>query len=137
MKTLEQIKQDQQNELSKLFKEVRLFWAFNNEQLKKGLEEINHEKGEKITHIGSGGYLPKTNVDTFLNGMDKINKEYKAAIKAHKLRPKLIAYELANYESYYTGDITAAMEALGEGYTREEVLKVYRENLKAWQKCNS
>lgn len=137
MKTIQQIKQDEQNALTQLFKEVRLFWAFNNEQLKEGLKDINHQEGEKITSIGSGGYLPKSNVDAFLNGMEKIKKEYKAAIKAHKLRPKLIAYELANHEAYYTGDIQPTLDSLGSDYTAEEVYTVYRATLKEWEKCNA
>ena len=137
MKTIEQIKQDREAAQSELFKQVRLFWAFSNEQLKKGMEEINHQEGEKIVHIGMGGYLPKSNVDTFLNGMEKLNKDYKAAIKAHKLRPKLIAYELANYECYYTGDINPALSALGSEYTYEEVYTVYRATLKEWEQCNA
>ena len=63
--------------------------------------------------IGAGGYLPKGNVDTFINGMEAITKEYKAAIKSNKLRVKLIAYQLANHECYYTGDIEPALYSLG------------------------
>jgi len=84
-----------------------------------------------------GGYLPKSNVDTFLNGMEKLNKDYKAAIKAHKLRPKLIAYELANHEAYYTGDIQPTLDSLGSDYTAEEVYTVYRATLKEWEQCNA
>ena len=42
-------------------------------------------------------------------------------------RIEAIKHELNNYECYYTGDITEALNALGKGYTRAEVLKVYNE----------
>lgn len=136
MKTLQQIKQERESAQSKLFNDVRLFWAFGNKQFEEGLKKINLQESEKVIHIGMGGYLPKNNLDAFLNGMKKLNEEYETAIKAHKLRPKLIAYELANHECYYTGDIQPALDALGSEYTIEEVLPIYKENLKKWQDSN-
>lgn len=137
MKTIQQIKQDRETAQSQLFKQLRLFWAFNDQQLEEGKKSINWQDGEKLVSIGAGGIIPKANIDEFLNGMEKINKEYKAAVKVNKLRHKLIAHELANHECYYTGDIQPALNALGEGYTREEVLIIYRTEFKKWQECNA
>jgi hypothetical protein len=86
------------------------------------------KEGEKYVSMGAGGYLPKTEVENYLNGSKAIDNWYKAEIKANKgARRALIAYELANHEAYYTGDIYETLNALPEGYTRKEVQKVYNE----------
>ena len=42
----------------------------------------------------------------------------------------IIKYELANYESFYTGEIEEAFEVLKQyGFTLEEVKKVYYQEL--------
>ena len=56
---------------------------------------------------------------------DLIINEHKL-INQLKTRKQEIAYELANHEAYYTGDISDTMEALGKDYTEAEVLEVYR-----------
>tara|TARA_B100001167_G_scaffold191010_1_gene159714 strand:+ start:9692 stop:10582 length:891 start_codon:yes stop_codon:yes gene_type:complete len=46
------------------------FFAFNNDQFKKGINKIKEsghlEEGEKVTHITAGLYIPSKNVDAFL-----------------------------------------------------------------------
>jgi len=53
-----------------LIKKYNGFFAFNNDQLKKGyakLKEAGHvEEGEKVTHIKHGLYLPSKNKDAFI-----------------------------------------------------------------------
>ena len=137
MKSIQQLNAQREQKQSKLMQEVRLFWAFSNDQLREGIQKIQLQEGEKLVSIGAGGYLPKGNVDTFINGMEAITKEYKAAIKSNKLRVKLIAYQLANHECYYTGDIEPALYSLGDEFTRDEVITVYRANFKQWQKINA
>lgn len=134
---IQQLNAEREQKQSKLMREVRLFWAFSDKQLEEGIKQINLQQGEKLVSIGAGGYLPKGNVDTFINGMEQIRKEYKAAIKSNKLKQKLIAYQLSNHECYYTGDITPALDSLGSEFTREEVIAVYRKNFKKWQKINA
>jgi hypothetical protein len=134
MKTLQQIKQEQETKVSQLFKEVRLFWAFSNEQFAENKTPL--KEGEKYVSIGHGGYLPKTEVDNFTNGMAAINKWYKEETSTNKkMRRTLIAYELANHEAYYTGDITDTMQTLGKGYTKKEVWKVWHEENKKNQEA--
>jgi hypothetical protein len=137
MKTVQQLNQERETAQTELFKQVRLFWAFSNQQLEEGKKQINYQEGEKLVHIGQGGYMPKANVDTFLNGLETINKAYKEGVKQNKLRPKLIAYQLANHECYYTGDIQPALMALGNDFTEEEVRQVYRKEFKKWAECNA
>lgn len=134
-KTIADIKKEKEEKVSKLMEEVSMFFAFSNEQFSENKTAL--KEGDKYVHIGAGGYLPKSNVDTFLDGMEGINKWYKNEIKGSKLREKNIAYELGNFECYYTGDIQPAVDALGSEYTREEIMVVYKKNYKKWEACNA
>lgn len=128
--TIQDIKKQQEAAHTALFDEVRLFWAFSNEQFSEGLKKINHVKGEKLRSIGAGGYLPSANVDKFVQGMARIKKEYNKAIKdgGKQMRKNAILQALNNYECFYTGEIEEAVEELGKGYTYQEVKEVYDEN---------
>jgi hypothetical protein len=131
MKTnLQKLKATKQKQVDTLLTECHIFFAFSNEQLAQGIEKTKPflSEGEKIVSIGAGGYMPKSNVDKFTNGIEAINKEYKNAIKDNKLRAREILYALNNHECFYSGDIDDALYSLGEGYTYEEVLKVYNDN---------
>lgn len=136
--TIRDIKKQQEAAHTALFEEVRLFWAFSNEQLAEGLKKINHVKGEKLRSIGAGGYLPAENVDKFIKGMARIKKEYNKAIKdgGKEMRKNAILQALNNYECFYTGEIEEAVEELGKGYTYQEVYKVYREKYAEWEAIN-
>jgi len=123
-KTIADLKQEKENKVSALIKSTGAFFAFSNIQFDEGKTPL--KEGDKYVSMGMGMYIPKSNVDEFLNGMESINKDYRAQTSANKkIRYDLIAYELANYECYYTGDITPALECLGRGYTSKEVTKVY------------
>ena len=69
--------------------------------------------------------MPKSNVDAFTSGMKAIDDNFKEAMKDEKARKDHIIYELNNHEAYYTRDITSTLEALGEDFTREEVLQAF------------
>ena len=125
-KTIHELKKEQDAQLETLFKECGLFWAFSVEQFQENKTPL--KEGEKYVSIGAGGYLPKGNAGKLAEGMERIRKEFNAAVKANKgQRRELITYELRNHEAHYTGDISDTLEALGEGYTVKEVRKVYNE----------
>lgn len=130
IKTITDIKKEQEDKISQLFKDCSVFFAFSNEQFEQNKTPL--QEGEKYVSAGAGGYMPKGQVDNYLNGMDAINKWYKAEIKATKgARRANIAYELGNHEAYYTGDVSSTLDALGSDYTRAEVAKVYNEEREA------
>jgi len=124
---LRELNQIQEQKHTDLFNKCGLFFAFSNEQFTENKTPL--KEGEKYVSIGAGGYLPKGNVKMFKDGMKDIKKWYKDEIKAGKaeLRKAKIVYELSNYESYYTGDITDALQALGNDYTEAEVMAIYNE----------
>ena len=105
-----------------------MFFALSNEQF--ATKKTPLQEGENYVSIGAGGYMPKGNVDKYLNGSKEIKKWYKAEMRATKgMRVDNIKYELANHECYYTGEIQDAIDALGKGYTYKEVFKIYSETL--------
>ena len=138
MKTLEQIKKEQKNKYTELFNKVGLFWAFSNEQFAEGARKNPLNENDKYLSVGAGGYIAKSKVDIFVNGMEDIKKWYKKETAENKaIRIKLISYELSNHECYYIGDIQPALDALGSEYTKKEVLKVYKANYQKWAECNA
>lgn len=126
--TIHDIKKQQQEKYDTLLTDCGVFFAFSNEQFAANKTPL--KEGEKYVSIGAGGYMPKGNVDKYLQGSKEIKKWYSATIKATKnARRDNILYELSNHECFYTGDIEDALSALGKGYTRKEVYKVYTEQL--------
>lgn len=108
------------------FTDCGVFWAFSNEQFAAGQARTVLAEGDKLVSIGAGGYMPKSKVAELKATLKAIDREHAATVKANKAaREAHIAYELHNHEATYTGDLTDTMEALGKGYTRAEVLKVY------------
>ena len=62
---------------SKEFNEFPIFFAFDNEQFKKGMKELGlSEKDEdKIGSIGFGGFIRKTDVEAFNESVPDSNNQ--------------------------------------------------------------
>lgn len=106
----------------------KVFWAFSNSQFDEGKKKIGLLEGEKLIDIGAGGFMPAKYKDTYINGMEQIYLAFKEAMKDEKARKAHILYELGNHEAFYTRDISSTLDALGEDFTREEVMEVYKKN---------
>ncbi len=124
MKTIGEIKLEKEKAIDNLIKDCLMFFAFSNEQFQENKTPLND--GEKYVSVGMGGYMPKSKVEQYLQGIKEINIAYKKAIKENKQREANILYELNNHEAFYTGDITDTMETLGDNYTKTEVQKVFK-----------
>lgn len=122
--TYGEIKAKREADTNKLFSDLGVFWAFSNKQFDENKTPL--QEGEKYVDIGAGGFMPKHNVQALTDGMKAINDTFKNAIADSKARETHILYELNNHECFYTGDIESALDALGEGYTSEEVQAVYK-----------
>jgi len=118
-----EIKKQREVKQSKLFKEIKLFWAFSNEQFEEWMKKNGLNKTIKLVHIGGGGYLPKDNYKLFTEWMDKMEKEYKEEMKTYK--EELIKYELNNYECCYTWNIDDVVSLLKGFATQKQILKVF------------
>jgi hypothetical protein len=124
---LHEIKKLEQEKHTVLFNECGLFWAFSDKQFAENKTPL--KEGEKYVSIGGGGYLPKGNVDKFTDGMKSISKWFKETVKNNKLRREQIIYELSNHEAWYTYELEDTLAALGSDFTKEEVLKVFNEEV--------
>jgi hypothetical protein len=109
-----------------LFTECQVFWAFSNEQFAEGKSKL--PEGEKLVQIPHGGFMPKRNVDKLIAGMKVIDEAFKEAMRDAKARKAHILYELNNHEAYYTRDIESTLDALGDDFSRDEVMSVYKNN---------
>ena len=92
-----EIKHEEGEKLGELCHQVGLFWAFSNEQFKEGAKSSPLDEGDKYVSIGAGGYLPKSKVDAWINGMKEIEAWKKSEVKKNKAE-EAILYELSNYE---------------------------------------
>lgn len=119
------VKRDE--DTNKLFTDCGVFWAFGQKQFEEGYTKAKKTmaEGEKLVDIGAGGYVPKHNAQKLIDGMKKIGEEFNQAMKDKQEREKYIAYELNNHEAYYTRSIESTLDALGEDFTKEEVMHVF------------
>ena len=98
-----------------------IFFAFNNEQFKEGMEKIGLtvEDTKQIFSLGAGGYILKTKSAEF-NAMFKRHAEEKKTRKQEeKFLFDSLVYELRNHEFCITLDPTDALNALG--YNKEDI----------------
>lgn len=123
MNTIKDLKQTMCDDL---IKSCMVFFAFSNEQFQESKTPL--KEGEKYVSIGNGGYMPKGQLENWENGWKAIAAAEKAAKKDIKTMNDYILYELCNHEAFYTGDVNETVEALGDGYTKAQVLAVYKKN---------
>lgn len=125
MKYLSEILEHRQ---TKLFNKYKVFFAFSDEQFKKGYEKCELKQGEKVVNLGSGMFCPKFSASNFLKEHEiVVSKAIKEDLKQG--RGKVILRELSNYECFLTGNIDDCVEALKDyGIKEDEIIKVYRKN---------
>jgi hypothetical protein len=131
MKKYTALKKEKQTKFDTLLKDCKVFFAFSNEQFETNKTEL--KEGEKYISIGAGGYMPKSYIQTYLDGSKDIEKWYKKSIKEGKQQDAEILYELNNHECFYTGSID---DILYLPYTREQIMKVYNENYHKYLELN-
>lgn len=111
--------------ITELFNKYGAFWAFSNSQ-------FNEAKKDNIEYVTFWGncFCDKTTVKLFINEYHSIFEQQKNLFLLENKKEDIIKYELANYESFYTGEIEEAFEVLKQyGFTLEEVKKVYYQEL--------
>jgi hypothetical protein len=129
MKSISELQNIRQSKNSELFEKVGLFFAFSNEQFAKNKTPL--KEGDKYVSIGAGGYLPKSNIGDFRNGLKEIEKWYRGEIKQNKSEKDEIIYELYNHECFYTGDIATVVELFAGTYTEGQINEIFlKEKLK-------
>lgn len=111
-------------EQTKLFEELGVFFAFSNKQF----AEKKQNGVDYCTVLGAGDCVPKDKAPEFVRRLREIQEQGRKRLLEEKGIEQIIEYELANHESWYTGSIDSALEAL-EGFevTREQVEAVFKD----------
>lgn len=110
---------------AKEFSEFPIAFAFSDEQVKEGLKKLglNENDTDKVTGIGAGGFIKKTDVKKYIELSKRFYRELKEAIAEDKTGESFIKdmfdYELANHEYGYTKELDDTLEAIG--ITIEEI----------------
>lgn len=118
-----------------LFNKYGVFFAFSNEQLQKGIDDLKSKgillEGEKLMRLPLGMLAPSKHAQTVMEKLAKIHKDGRAEDIAENGKEKIIVRELYNYECFYTGDYSEAYENTLKdyGFTLEEVRKAYYKEL--------
>lgn len=123
MTKLNEIRKLREERMSALFRKTGVFFAFSDKQFEENKTPI--AEGETYTRLGGGGFLPTKNTADFHMGFSTLNAQYDSEITDAGLEDAEIAYELANHECWYTGDIEDVVEMFEGRYDRERIRAVY------------
>ena len=121
MNQYKELKNKQEKEINNF----PLMFAFSQKQFVEGMEKLGLKETdtEKIISIGAGGYMKKTDLESFKSMRERHYTERKEAVNNDTDGTGYIldmfSYELSNHEYCYTGDISDTLDCLG--YTREEI----------------
>ena len=110
--SVDSVKKENDNRMTKCFDKYGVFFAFGNEQLAKGVAKLNLKEGEKVVSLGHAMFCKAALADDFSNEFSEVCKQNSKSLKEKAGIDNLIRYELSNHECYYTGDIEDAVDAL-------------------------
>lgn len=128
MNRYDELKRKHQEEFGKF----SVAFAFSDEQFKKGLEKLGLTENDtdKITGIGAGGFIKKTDLEAYIEMHKRFANELKDEINnkttGEQFSKDMFESELANNEYGYTRNLDDTLSAIG--YTIVEVND--NENLK-------
>ncbi len=128
IKSIANIKQEEQEKISNLFETLGIFFAFSKEQF-----ESKKKEGVEYVAADAGMLIPKDNVEKFVQGFEAIIAETKEQFKKHISLDELIADALNNHEACYTGELDDSLEEVQSTFpecTMEDVFRVYRIKMK-------
>ena len=114
-----------EKENSKALDNANAFWAFSQSQ-------FNESKKEGLIYVSCGGglYCEKGKSKQLFKSLNENTKKGIEQDLKENGKEKIIIRELYNYESFYTGDITDAIEGLeGYNFTHEEIKNIYSKEL--------
>lgn len=87
-------------------------YAFNDQQLKDGLEKLGAEKSECVTVFGHGDIVKKTDAPRFIDMLKRHTEEIKEALRAdEEFAEAAFRYEMDNHE--YAISYSADEDVLG------------------------
>lgn len=103
------------------FSKGKIFYAFDMEQFKEGMESIglNPKETNKIARLCGGAYILNNEIKNYIKFNNKQRNEFNKKMKNFDFAKSAFKSELANHEYGYTMDPYDAITALG--YTDDEV----------------
>ena len=110
-----ELKEQHQKEIN----EFPMMFAFSNEQFEEGMKKLGVRSSAELVSIGYGGFVRKTDAETYLKMLIRIGEEEKEAMQDPEYCYEMFRYELSNHEYCITYDLTDTLEALN--LTVEEV----------------
>lgn len=115
---------NQDKHMSKLMKKTFSFFAFSNNQFD---EQANCNF--KYTSLGSGLCVPTVFAEKFIMTFDAIRIKNIEDHQANTSNRDIIWYQLVNYETQFTGDLSCVYDALIDykGITKEMIDDVYQD----------
>lgn len=129
MKSLQDYREKAQTQL---FAKTGAFFAFSTKQF-----EEQKKEGVKYVSCGAGMVCPKESVKELSDGIEKIGREAREKDLKENGKENIIIRELYDYESFYTGEIDSARDALTPyGITTEEIVAAYRKEYPNYEKHN-
>ena len=108
------------------FDDFPIAYAFSDKQLKEGLEQLGVKDTSEVTGVGSGGFIRKTDKQSFFDLLEKHSKRTEEFFFFFDNLKNALVYELANHEYCITYDASDAFDALGLE-KNERTLSILRE----------
>jgi hypothetical protein len=118
----------------KIQKEINNFpiiFAFNDKQLKEGMEKFKTNKKELLSIENCGGLIRRKDKNKYLNMIKTHDEEIKKAREDDEYIYEMFRYELANHEYIITFDETDTLECLGYDSSKQLDKRTYNLFLKA------
>ena len=113
MESYRELKEKQSKELNDF---QGIFFAFNNNQFREGMQSIGLKENEKdkiYSFSNTGGFILKEKSKALHNILDRHSAELKQRQKDEKFLINSLVYELNNHEYCITYDVTEALNTLG------------------------
>ena len=101
-----------------------VFFAFSDEQFKRGLEKFGIQENEisdKLCNYVGGGYMLKSAVKEHNKIVRKLQKAERKYLNNFKNLYSALLYEMYNHECGYTWNFTECLAPLG--FTRKDLRK--------------
>lgn len=122
METYIEMKTRQQEEFNKL----PIMFAFNNDQLQKGLKELGADI-EECVGVGAGGFMRKEDTQLLRDTNEKHARELKDACKDDDFLRGAIRYEASNHECFWTGDYDDVIKVLALDVKDDRIVTILNE----------
>ena len=116
-----------EEEQTRLFNDLGVFFAFSNKQFEEGLDKIKEsgllKGGEKVARLPHGAFCPSKNADKFLEEHDKLVERGIEKDLEENGKKNIIWREFANHECQILMDYSDAIAALADYPITKEAIE--------------